>query len=47
MQDLEKNKQNVIAFYEMMFNDCAPAKAIELYVGDEYIQHNPHVKDGK
>lgn len=47
MQDLEKSKQNIIAFYEMMFNECAPAKAIELYVGDEYIQHNPHVKDGK
>lgn len=47
MQDLETNKQNVIAFYEMMFNDCEPEKAIKLYVGDEYIQHNPHVKDGK
>jgi predicted SnoaL-like aldol condensation-catalyzing enzyme len=30
-----------------MFNQCQPAKAIELYVGDEYIQHNPHVGDGK
>jgi len=47
VQDLETNKQNVIAFYEMMFNDCEPEKAIKLYVGDEYIQHNPHVKDGK
>ena len=47
MPDLEKNKQNAIAFYEMMFNACEPQKAIELYVGDSYIQHNPHVLDGK
>lgn len=43
----ETDKANVIAFYEMMFNDCEPAKAIALYAGDDYIQHNPHVSDGK
>ena len=43
----EADKANVIAFYEMMFNDCEPAKAIALYAGDDYIQHNPHVSDGK
>ena len=47
MPDLKTNKQNVISFYEMMFNDCAPRKAIETFVGDEYIQHNPHVVSGK
>jgi predicted SnoaL-like aldol condensation-catalyzing enzyme len=47
MSDLEQNKRNVTAFYEMMFNHCQPRKAIELYVGDEYIQHNPHVVSGK
>lgn len=47
MTDLEQNKARVIAFYEMMFNDCAPARAIDLYVGDDYIQHNPHVASGK
>jgi len=47
MTDLEKNKRNVVAFYEMMFNDCQPAKAIEQYAGAEYIQHNTHVADGK
>lgn len=47
MPDLEQNKQNIIAFYEMMFNDCEPRKAIETFVGEEYIQHNPHVATGK
>lgn len=47
MSDLELNKRNVIAFYEMMFNDCEPRKAIELYAGGDYIQHNPHVANGK
>ena len=47
MPSLEDNKKNVIAFYETMFNDCQPRKAIELYAGDEYIQHNPHVVSGK
>ncbi|WP_305985976.1 nuclear transport factor 2 family protein [Roseibium sp. MMSF_3544] len=47
MSDLEQNKQNVTAFYEMMFNDCRPREAIETYAGADYIQHNPHVGDGK
>lgn len=45
--DLERNKANVIAFYERMFNDCDPSGAIEAYVGEDYIQHNPHVATGK
>jgi predicted SnoaL-like aldol condensation-catalyzing enzyme len=44
---LQRNKDVVVAFYEMMFNDCRPAEAIRLYAGDSYIQHNPHVADGK
>jgi predicted SnoaL-like aldol condensation-catalyzing enzyme len=30
-----------------MFNQCKPREAIERYVGDRYIQHNPDVGDGK
>jgi len=41
------NKENAVAFYDLMFNMCEPAKAIEKFVGDVYRQHNPHVGDGK
>lgn len=46
-QVLERNKANAIAFYELIFNDCRPAEGLERYVGDQYIQHNPDVGDGK
>jgi predicted SnoaL-like aldol condensation-catalyzing enzyme len=46
-QNLDSNKRNAMAFYELMFNDCKPAEAIERYAGDTYTQHNPHVADGK
>ncbi len=42
----ENNKKNAIAFYKMAY-EGNPKKAIEKYVGNEYIQHNPDVKDGK
>ncbi|MEL6811660.1 MAG: ester cyclase [Bacteroidota bacterium] len=42
---LESNKENAIAFYKMAY-EGNPRKATELYVGTEYIQHNPDVADG-
>ena len=44
---LERNKRNAQAFYDLMFNQSRPGHAIERYVGDEYIQHNPGVGNGK
>ena len=44
---LEQNKKNAASFYELMFSDGKPAEAIEKFVGDVYIQHNPLVGDGK
>jgi predicted SnoaL-like aldol condensation-catalyzing enzyme len=43
----EENKRNAMGFYDLMFNQCQPAEAVEKYVGDVYIQHNPVVADGK
>lgn len=44
---LENNKNNAQSFYDLMFNQCEPRAAVDKYVGAEYIQHNPHVGDGK
>ena len=44
---LERNKRNAMAFYDLMFNQSKPAEAMAKYAGDRYVQHNPHVGDGK
>ncbi|MDH3605811.1 MAG: nuclear transport factor 2 family protein [Acidimicrobiia bacterium] len=43
--NLEANKQNAIAFYRTAYLGD-PSQAVEKYVGEEYIQHNPLVGDG-
>ncbi|MBC7942212.1 MAG: nuclear transport factor 2 family protein [Chitinophagaceae bacterium] len=45
--NLERNKANVIAFYDLMFNQCRPREAMGRYSGATYVQHNPGVGDGK
>lgn len=44
--DAEKNKATAMAFYDLMFNQNRPREAVETYVGEEYVQHNPEVADG-
>lgn len=41
----EENKKNAIAFYKMAY-EGNPQKAVERYLGEEYIQHNPDVANG-
>jgi predicted SnoaL-like aldol condensation-catalyzing enzyme len=44
---LQRNKDTAIKFYDLLFNQSKPVEAIERYSGAEYIQHNPMVADGK
>jgi predicted SnoaL-like aldol condensation-catalyzing enzyme len=46
-ESLSANKKNAVEFYDLMFNQCKPQEAIDKFAGDVYIQHNPHVADGK
>lgn len=42
----DQNKANAVAFYKTAI-EGDPAKAVELFVGETYTQHNPGVDDGK
>ena len=44
--DPERNRENAIAFYRTAYLGN-PAEAVDRYLGDVYIQHNPEVGDGK
>ncbi|CAM4350912.1 nuclear transport factor 2 family protein [Acinetobacter pragensis] len=43
----EQNKQIVIDFYEGVFLKHQVKSYADRYIGAQYIQHNPHVPDGK
>lgn len=43
----EQNKQAVINFYNGVFTQHQVKKFADRYIGNRYIQHNPHVPDGK
>ena len=42
----EENIANAIAFLQTGLDQRRPEEAIEKYVGDECIQHNPNVATG-
>jgi predicted SnoaL-like aldol condensation-catalyzing enzyme len=42
----EANKKMVVECYQQLFGDKNP-DAINKYIGDKYIQHNPGLPDGK
>ena len=44
--NLARNKENVVAFYELAFNQHKLEEAVAKYVAEPYIQHNPGVADG-
>ena len=45
-QQLEDNKKLVANLYQEVFGD-KNIEAVDKYIGDNYIQHNPAVADGK
>jgi predicted SnoaL-like aldol condensation-catalyzing enzyme len=45
-KQIERNKHNAVNFYTVAFNDKDPERAVALYGGDEYIQHNPLADNG-
>jgi predicted SnoaL-like aldol condensation-catalyzing enzyme len=46
VSDIERNKQTVVEFYQLAFNAKQPEQAVEKYVGQQYVQHNPQAPDG-
>ena len=42
----EENKKNAVAFYKMAY-EGNPRDAVDRFVGDVYIQHNPDVENEK
>jgi predicted SnoaL-like aldol condensation-catalyzing enzyme len=45
MADTNTSRDIVLKFYEAALNEKNPDKA-RTFLGDKYIQHNPHVPDG-
>ena len=44
--NLQSNKETVLAFYDLSFNQRKPEEAIAKYIGRMYRQHNPMAGDG-
>lgn len=45
LMEIQGNKENAVAFYKMAY-EGNPKEAVKLFVGEQYIQHNPDVADG-
>ena len=45
-QNIDENRKAAIAFYRTAY-EGNPRLAVEQYIGDTYIKHNPLVGDGK
>ncbi len=45
-EQLEMNKQIVLEFTDLAFNQRKPEEAVAKYQGAQYRQHNPSAKDG-
>ena len=43
--NLEQNKKSAVAFYRTAY-EGNPRRAVEEFVGSDYLQHNPDVADG-
>ncbi len=41
-----RNKDNVLAFYDLMLNKKQAQEAVGKYLAPQYVQHNPIVPDG-
>ncbi len=41
-----RNKDNILAMYDLLFNKKKPEEAAAKFVGTVYIQHNPLIADG-
>jgi predicted SnoaL-like aldol condensation-catalyzing enzyme len=47
MPETNEKKKCVVSFYNLVFNQNEVRNAVEQYVGDEFIQHNPNIETGK
>ena len=41
-----RNKENILAFYDLMLNQQKPAEAVAKYLVSDYLQHNPLIPSG-
>lgn len=42
----QSNKEIVVSFFRMMFQDRDIDEAVRQYVSPSYVQHNPYMRDG-